>query len=669
MIMEDVESKATILKPVFYPSVAVIFSMVAFAMISPDVAGSFFNSAKGFIAEKFGWFYMLSVGIFTFFTMFLAVSPYGRFKLGPDQSKPTYSYKSWFAMLFSAGMGIGLMFYSVAEPVMHFTAPPVGDKETIEAAKNAMKITFFHWGLHAWSIYAIVGLVLAYFSFRHGLPLSIRSALYPLIGKKIYGKIGHTVDTVAVLGTLLGVATSLGLGVMQVNAGLHYLFGVEITTWVQVGLIAAITAMATISVVLGLDSGIKRLSELNLYLALALLLFVILVGPTFLLLGEFVQNVGAYLSDIVNMTFNQHIYDGKSSWMSSWTLFYWAWWIAWAPFVGMFIARVSRGRTIREFVFGVLFVPVGFTFIWMTVFGNTALNAIMNQGYTALSTAVSSDVSVALFKFLEFFPFSSIVSIVAVILIITFFVTSSDSGSLVVDSITSKGKGEAPVWQRIFWAVLEGLIAVALLIAGGLGALQSASIIIALPFAMIMLIAVWGLYRALHLESIRYESLQHHMNAGRHGKISGTWQARLGRLVKYPNVEETKRFINVDVVDAMEIVKEELNTHYWNVDIDNDANKGVAVFKAEHSGDMDFIYEVRAQKYDTPEYAFPESVNPAQEQHEYARAEVFLQDGNKTYDIYGYEEEVIATDIIDQFEKHRHFLHSTSSLPPVIPID
>lgn len=667
--METKKDGVTILKPVFFPSVAVIFVMVIFTMITPEMAGEMFNSTKGFISQKFGWFYMLSVGIFTFFVIFLAISPYGRFKLGPDQSKPSYSYSSWFAMLFSAGMGIGLMFYSVAEPVMHYTAPPVGDKETIEAAKNAMKITFFHWGLHAWAIYAVVGLVLAYFSFRHGLPLSIRSALYPLIGKRIHGKIGHTVDTIAVLGTLFGVATSLGLGVLQINAGLNYLFDVEISTWVQVSLIAVITAMATISVVAGLDAGIKRLSELNLFLALGLLLFVILVGPTFFLLGAFVENIGGYLSDIINMTFNQHIYDGKTSWMSGWTLFYWAWWIAWAPFVGMFIARVSRGRTIREFVFGVLFVPVGFTFIWMTVFGNTAIESIMHQGYSALSTAVSDNVAVALFKFLEFFPLSSLVSIIAVILIITFFVTSSDSGSLVVDTIASKGKGESPVWQRVFWAVLEGVVATALLIAGGLGALQSASIIIALPFAAIMLIASWGLYRALHLESTRYESLQHHMNAGRHGKISGNWKVRLGRIVDYPSVEETKRFINVDVIAAMELVKEELNTHYWNVIIENDPKKGIATFSAEHSGDMDYIYSVYTKKYDTPEYAFPDSVNPTHEPKEYARAEVYLQDGNKAYDIYGYDEEVIATDIIDQFEKHRHFLHTTAGLPPVIPID
>lgn len=661
--------KTTILKPVFIPSVIFTIALVSFAILSPQLANEVFTNVRNFVADKFGWLYMLGVGIFTLFALFLAVSPFGKFRLGPDQSKPTYSNLSWFAMLFSAGMGIGLMFWSVAEPVMHYVSPPVETAQSIDSAKMAMNILFFHWGLHAWAIYAIVGLVLAYFSFRHGLPLSIRSALYPLIGDKIYGKIGHSVDTIAVLGTVFGVATSLGFGVLQINSGLNYLFQIPVGISTQIILIALITAIATISVVLGLDGGIKRLSELNLYLAGFLLLFIFLAGPTFFLLNTLIQNIGSYLSNIVFMTFNQYSYDTTSSWMSSWTLFYWAWWIAWAPFVGMFIARVSRGRTIREFVIGVLFVPVGFTFIWMTVFGNSALYSIMNEGFTLLSTAVSADVSTALFKFLQHFPFSSFVSVIAIVLVVTFFVTSSDSGSLVVDTIASGGRVNNPVWQRIFWAVSQGIVAIALLLAGGLQALQSASIIMALPFVFVMLIACWGMYKALSLESIRNESLQHHMNAGRHGKISGTWQARLSRIIEFPKVEETKRFINEDVINAMNLVKEELSKYSWNVEVSNDKLNAISIIRVEHSDDFDFIYEVRAKNYDTPSYAYPESVNPTKMQKKYARAEVFLQDGNKAYDIYGYDEDVIATDIIDQFEKHRHFLNNTSSLNPVVPID
>ncbi|MBU3015158.1 choline BCCT transporter BetT [Poseidonibacter lekithochrous] len=660
--------KTTILKPVFIPSVLFIILLVVFTAISPELANNIFNTVKSFVAEKFGWLYMLSVGIFVLFVLFLAISPFGKFKLGPDHSKPTYSNLSWFAMLFSAGMGIGLMFWGVAEPVMQYVSPPVGSKESIESAKLAMNIVFFHWGIHAWSIYALVGLVLAYFSFRHGLPLSIRSALYPLIGEKIYGGIGHTVDTIAVLGTVFGVATSLGFGVLQVNSGLNYLFDIPVDIITQIILISVITALATISVVLGLDGGIKRLSEINLYLASFLLLFVFIAGPTFFLLGAYVQNIGAYLSNIVEMTFNQYIYD-KTSWMSSWTLFYWAWWIAWAPFVGMFIARVSRGRTIREFVIGVLFVPAGFTFLWMTVFGNSALDAIMNDGFVMLTSAVSADVSTALFKFLEHFPFSGFTSIIAIILVITFFITSADSGALVVDTIASGGNDKNPVWQRIFWAVTQGIVAIALLIAGGLGALQSASIIIAIPFAIVMLIAAWGLYRALKLETIRNESLKHHMNAGRHGKISGSWKVRLNRIIEFPNKDEVERFINEDVTFAMEAVKEELSSYSWNAEIKNDKEKAISILRVEHSEDFDFIYEVRTKNYDTPSYAYPESINPTKEQKRYSRVEVYLQDGNKAYDIYGYDHNAIVIDIIDQFEKHRHFLHNTSTLNPVVPID
>ncbi len=660
--------KTTMLKPVFIPSVLFIILLVLFTMISPELANETFSSVKNFIADKFGWLYMLSVGIFVLFVLFLAISPFGKFKLGPDHSKPAYTNFSWFAMLFSAGMGIGLMFWGVAEPVMHYVAPPTGTKESIESAKMAMNIVFFHWGIHAWSIYALVGLVLGYFSFRHGLPLSIRSALYPLIGERIYGGIGHSVDTIAVLGTVFGVATSLGFGVLQINSGLNYLFDIPIGITSQIILISFITGLATISVVLGLDGGVKRLSELNLYLASFLLLFVFIAGPTFFLLSAYIQNIGSYLSEVVFMTFNQYAYD-KISWTGSWTLFYWAWWVAWAPFVGMFIARVSRGRTIREFVIGVLFVPTGFTFIWMTVFGNSALDAIIHDGFALLPTAVSNDVSTALFKFLEHFPFSGFTSIVAVILIAVFFVTSSDSASLVIDTIASGGKDDNPVWQRIFWALTEGLVAIALLLAGGLGALQSASIIVALPFAIIMLIAAWGLYKALKLETIRNESLKHHMNAGRHGKISGTWKVRLNRIIEFPNRLEAKRFINEDVISAMKTVKEELATYSWDSEIVHDEVNAISTLRVEHSLDFDFIYEVRTRNYDTPTYAYPESINPTKEQKKYSRVEVYLQDGNTAYDIYGYDEDAIVIDIIDQFEKHRHFLHNTASLNPVVPID
>jgi len=424
--------------PVFIISAVLTLALVLFAAIFTGPAGTLFNAVQGWISESVGWFYVLAVAGFIVFVISLALSGFGRIRLGPDHSEPDYTYTSWFAMLFSAGMGIGLMFFGVAEPVMHYVSPPVGDPETVEAARQSMRITFFHWGVHAWAIYAVVALSLAYFAFRQELPLTIRSSLYPLIGDRIYGPIGHTVDIFAVLGTIFGVATSLGFGVIQINSGLEYLFGIPNNVTIQVILIAVITAIATVSVALGLDAGIRRLSVLNMILAGGLLAFVLVAGPTVFLLQTLVQNTGNYLSNLFSMTFNLYAYE-PTGWIGGWTLMYWGWWIAWAPFVGLFIARVSRGRTIREFVFGVLFVPLGFTLMWMTFFGNTALHMIMVQGITELADAVAADTSVALFQFFEQLPFSTLMAMIATLLVVTFFVTSSDSGSLVVDILASGG--------------------------------------------------------------------------------------------------------------------------------------------------------------------------------------------------------------------------------------
>jgi len=415
--------------PVFVGSAALIFTALLLVVHDPDDASIVFAAIQSWIVHEMGWFYVAAVATFLVFAIGIAASSMGAIKLGPDDSEPDFSTASWFAMLFSAGMGIGIMFYGVAEPVLHFASPPVGEGGTVEAARNAMQLSFFHWGLHAWAIYAVMGLALAYFSFRQGLPLTVRSALYPLIGERIYGPIGHLVDIFAVFGTMFGVATSLGLGVLQVNAGLNYLFGIEPDISVQLMLIAGITLLATASVVSGINAGIRRLSELNLCLAIVLMLFVLAVGPTVFLLQAAMQNTGAYLSDLVGKTFTLYAYQ-PNEWIGGWTLFYWGWWISWSPFVGMFIARISRGRTIREFVIGVLLVPSGFTFLWFTVFGNTAL-AMQLDGSAQMVDAVQADVAVALFQFLGHLPFAGISMTIATLLVVTFFVTSSDSGSLV----------------------------------------------------------------------------------------------------------------------------------------------------------------------------------------------------------------------------------------------
>jgi choline/glycine/proline betaine transport protein len=410
-------------------------------------------------------------------------------------------------MLFSAGMGIGLLFFSVAEPLFHFADPPSGTTNSVEAAREAMRITFFHWGLHAWAIYIVIGMALSYFAYRHDLPLTIRSTLYPILGNRIHGPIGNVVEIIAVFGTLFGIATSLGLGVTQINAGLAHLGWIDANTTNQLILIAVITLAATVSVVTGLDAGIKRLSEINLVLGLGLVLFVFILGPTTFLMMSYVQGTGSYLAGLVNLSFQTDAYKGIE-WQASWTMFYWAWWISWSPFVGMFIARISRGRTIREFVGGVLLVPTLLTFAWLTIFGNTAIYLELNE----LATMVGASTETALFVLLAEFPLAEVTSVLGVIVIATYFVTSSDSGSLVIDTLTSGGNMDPPVWQRVFWALMEGAIAGVLLLAGaqaasggseeveattGLEALQAAAITTALPFCIIMLVICWSLYRGL----------------------------------------------------------------------------------------------------------------------------------------------------------------------------
>jgi len=492
---------------VFSVSAALIVGFVFTALVFTERFSETFSALQSSIVEYFGWFYILAVGGILIFMVLLAVTRHGTIRLGPDDSRPDYSSLTWFAMLFSAGMGIGLLFYGVAEPILHFTDPPTGEGSDTAAARLAMKLTFFHWGLHAWAIYALVGLSLAYFSFRHGLPLTVRSALYPLIGERIHGPIGNIVDIAAVVGTLFGVATSLGLGVMQINAGLHHVLGLPEGTTSQVLLIAFITFIATISVVSGLDVGIRRLSELNLSVGALLCLFLLIAGPSVFLFQVFVQSLGEYIQTLpATGSWTSAYHD--SEWLGSWTVFYWGWWIAWSPFVGMFIARVSRGRTLREFVFGVLLCPTGATFVWLSIFGGTALH-IELFGDGGISEQVSESVPVALFALLERFPLGGIASLGACLVVMSFFVTSSDSGSLVIDIITSGGNPDPPVLQRVFWAVLEGVVAATLLVAGGsaaLSALQTAAITAGLPFCFVLLLIAWGLLRGLNREEEERES-------------------------------------------------------------------------------------------------------------------------------------------------------------------
>ncbi|KEA52830.1 choline transporter [Mangrovibacter sp. MFB070] len=645
--------------PVFYTSAALIVIVVAFAALFPELADQKFKALQQQIFTNASWFYILTVALILLTVTFLGLSRYGNIKLGPDHALPDFSYVSWFAMLFSAGMGIGLMFFGVAEPVMHYLSPPVGTPETVEAAKEAMRLTFFHWGLHAWAIYAIVALILAFFSYRHGLPLTLRSALYPIIGERIYGPMGHAVDIFAVIGTVFGVSTSLGYGVLQVNAGMHHLFGVPINETTQVILIVVITALATISVVSGLDKGIRILSELNLGLAVLLLLLVAILGPTVLLLKSFVENTGGYLSEIVSKTFNLYAYEPKSSnWLGGWTLLYWGWWLSWSPFVGMFIARVSRGRTIREFVTGVLFVPAGFTLMWMTFFGNSAIHLIKDKGAIDLANTVQQDVSLALFNFLEHFPFSTVLSFIAMAMVVVFFVTSADSGAMVVDTLASGGAERTPVWQRIFWAATMGIVAIALLLAGGLSALQTVTIASALPFSIILLVSIYGLLKALRVDITKRDSQTLATIAPTASRNPIPWQRRLRNISYLPKRSQVKRFLDEVIQPAMVLVEEELGKQGTRSVIDSSSDDRLHL-EVDLGEALNFIYEVRLRGYSQPAFAMSGLDNDSQnaEQHRYYRAEVYLKEGGQDYDLMGWNQEQIIHDILDQYEKHLHFLH------------
>lgn len=480
---------------VFFTSAFLIFVSIALTLIYSESASEFFSSTQELVSKQGGWFYILGVNFFLIFMLYLAFSKYGNLRIGGKDAKPEFKKLSWFSMLFSAGMGIGLLYFSISEPLSHFSNPPFTEGGTAEAAREAMQFTYLHWGLHIWGVYALVGLSLAYFTYTRGLPLTLRSVFYPFLGEKIHGIWGDIIDIFAVLATLFGLATSLGYGVKQISAGLNYVFEFPDDLTSQVSIIAGITLIATISVVSGIHRGVKFLSEWNIRIAAILLLLILILGPTMFIFRSYVQNLGAYIDGFFEISTWTESYS-DDNWQMPWTITYWGWWIAWSPFVGMFIARISKGRQIREFILSVLFLPTLVIFFWMTAFGGTAIHDTL-LGEASVIEAVNTNVDISLFVFFEKYPFTIVLNLVAIALVTSFFVTSSDSGSLVIDSLTSGGKIDAPKGQRVFWAITEGAIAAVLLIGGGLEALQTASIVSALPFTVILFIMCYSLHLGL----------------------------------------------------------------------------------------------------------------------------------------------------------------------------
>jgi choline/glycine/proline betaine transport protein len=634
-------------RPVYLTSCIVLGLLAGAAVLFPEQTASMFDALLAGIIANGSWYYVLVVTIIFVAVALLAASRFGDIRLGPDHASPDYSRLSWFSMLFAAGMGIGLMFFGVAEPVMHYLAPPLGEGGSVDSAREAMKLTFFHWGLHAWSIYAIVAMILAYFSFRHGLPLTLRSALYPLIGERIHGPIGVAVDVFAVVGTTFGVATSLGFGVEQINAGLNYLFDVPKGPGTQVVLVVVTMLLAGVSLLTGLDRGIKRLSETNIVLAVGLLLLVLVLGPTVDILQALMQNTGGYLSDLAGKTLNLYAYD-PTDWLGGWTIFYWGWWMSWAPFVGLFIARISRGRTIREFVLGAMLIPAGFTLLWMTVFGNTAIDLIHNQGDVALGAMVEADPAVALFGFLERFPFSGLLSAAAIVMVLIFFITSADSGALVLNMLSSHGRDDTPPARRAFWVGVIGVAAIALLLAGGLSALQTATIAGAFPFSLALLAGMWGFRKALVVDLAKRDIVL----ASTSAIAPDGWPEHLRQLLSFPGREEAYATITDRVRPAVRAVADEFARNGVTTRVASE-DQGLRL-EVLHGAEIDFVYEVRVRSHPLPDAALSGTAETA----EYYRPEVHLSEGGQGYDVADWPQSRIEADIVEHYERHLQFLHT-----------
>lgn len=657
---------------VFYFSATLILLFSIVTILFNEQANQVIVNILNWVTRTFSWYYLLAATLYFVFIVFIACSRYGEIKLGPKHSKPEFSLLSWSAMLFSAGIGIDLMFFSVAEPLSHYMTPPVGQAETFEAARQSMVWTLFHYGLTGWSMYALVGVALGYFSYRYNLPLTIRSALYPIFGKKIEGPIGHTVDTAAVLGTIFGIATTCGIGVVQLNYGLHVLFDLPENLWIQSGLIAVAVVITIISVTAGVNKGIRVLSEINIYVSIALLLFILLVGNTEFLLAALIQNFGDYISQFPKLSLTSFPFEQPKEWMNSWTLFFWAWWIAWSPFVGLFLARISRGRTIREFVAGTLIIPLLFTLTWLSIFGNSALYSVIFDGNTQLAETVLQNPAHGFYDLLAQYPGFSFVAGVATITGLLFYVTSADSGALVLGNFTTKFSSideDSPRWLSVFWAITIGLLTLAMLMANGVTALQNTTIIMGLPFSFVIFFVMAGLYKSLRLEDFRQASTS--LNAA---PVVGNvdifnWKKRLSRVMLHPSVSQTKAMLDDVCKPAMQAVAEELDRKGIQVSVNEkplDDESGLYHLDLQIilGEEENFVYAIWPVRYAAPQF----SSRGKSSRLFYYRLESYLFEGSQGNDLVGYSKEQVINDILDKYERHMMYLHINRISPGKRPL-
>ncbi|WP_225085058.1 choline transporter [Pectobacterium colocasium] len=652
---------------VFYTSAGLILTFSLMTMLFNKEANDWITHALNWVSATFGWYYLLAATLYIVFVIFIASSRFGSIKLGPEQSKPEFSLMSWAAMLFAAGIGIDLMFFSVAEPITQYMMPPEGQGQTMEAARQAMVWTLFHYGLTGWSMYALMGIALGYFSYRYNLPLTIRSALYPIFGKRINGPIGHSVDIAAVLGTIFGIATTLGIGVVQLNYGLKVLFQIPENLTVQASLILLSVIMATVSVTSGVNRGIRFLSELNVLLALGLILFLLFWGDTEFLLNALVLNVGDYINRFTGMTLNSFAFDRPTEWMNSWTLFFWAWWVAWAPFVGLFLARISRGRTIRQFVVGTLIIPFVFTLLWLSIFGNSALYQVIH-GNLDFANEVMQHPERGFYSLLAQYPGFSLSASVATITGLLFYVTSADSGSLVLGNFTSRLgdiNNDAPNWLRIFWSVAIGLLTLGMLMTNGVSALQNTTVIMGLPFSFVMFFIMAGLYKSLRVEDYRKaSSLQTSAPMPISGDDRLNWKQRISRVMNFPGTTHTQKMLDNVCKAAMEDVARELRLRGASVEVSElppveDERLNHLELLVDLGDEQNFLYQIWPQRYSVPAFTYRARSGKS----DYYRLETFLLEGSQGNDLMDYSKEQVINDILDQYERHLNFLHLNREAP------
>ena len=628
--------------------------LVAMILIAPEQTQTLLNAAKSGIFSNFSWFYVLAFSVFLGFLVILSVSSLGNIKLGNDEEEPEFGFLSWLAMLFAAGMGVGLMFFGVAEPLTHYLSDiTAGTAE--HKQQEALLHTLFHWGIHAWAVYGTIALALAYFGFRYKLPLALRSCFYPLLKERINGKLGDFIDIMALLATLFGIITTLGFGASQLGAGLHQLGWISENSFsLQMIVIAVVMSLATFSAISGVGKGVKILSELNLTLAFCLLIFVLVAGPTLYLLSAFSDNIGTYLSNLVQLSFKTYVYEQEhTGWFSGWTILYWAWWCSWAPFVGLFIARISKGRTIREFIFGVLVIPSMFGILWFTVFGNTAI--WLNDGEAAgtLGQMISSPETL-LFKFLDYLPLSGVTGLVSLVVISLFFITSADSGIYVLNNIASRDKSlAAPRWQAVMWGVLMSVVAIVLMQSGGLANLQAMTLLVALPFAMLMCFSLW---KGLNADKKYFDTK---VNPTSIFWTGDKWKERLEQMMNQTQEKDILRFLKHTVLPAMRELRQELIGKYdLSVQINTlfDQDEPAVELVIQKESMRDFMYGVKSVGRDVSTQLINDDNLPHIQHSMTYEPYTYFFDGRVGYDVQYMDQDELIADMLKHYERYLSLL-------------